>query len=248
MVLSSEEIRRGGVPRHLAVIMDGNGRWAKQRKKPRVEGHRQGANSVRKIVEESCRLGIRYLTLFSFSTENWNRSSAEVGALMQLFERYLCSELEGLIKNDIRLRAIGDLEALPDKVNKPLATAIEKTKNNQRLDLILAVSYSGRAEIINAAKRIATLAQKGELAPSDIDAETISSNMWSAGIPDPDLMIRTSGEVRISNFLLWQLAYSEIIVTKEYWPDFDEESLRRCIKNYQGRERRFGLTSEQIQK
>jgi undecaprenyl diphosphate synthase len=248
MAVLSDQINLGEIPKHVAVIMDGNGRWAESRNAPRIEGHRQGAHSVRRIVEESCRLGIRYLTLFSFSTENWNRSKAEVSALMQLFEKYLDSELKGLIENGIRLRAIGDFTRLPKAVRLALERSIEKTANNTTLDLVLAVSYSGRSEIVEAAKRIAHKVAQGEINPEDINSELFSHHLWSAGIPDPDLLIRTSGELRISNFLLWQLAYSEIVVTEEYWPDFNEQLLRRCVAEYQNRDRRFGLTRDQLEK
>jgi undecaprenyl diphosphate synthase len=226
--------------------MDGNGRWATRKGLPRFEGHRAGAKSVRKIVEECRRLGVRYLTLFSFSTENWNRSANEVNGLMKLFKRHLDSELSTLLDNGVRLRAVGDLSRLPAYVRDSLERDIEKTKNNTALDLILAVSYGGREEIVNAAKQIAEKVAKGQMAPEDVTSETFSSNLWTAGIPDPDLLVRTSGELRISNFLLWQLAYSELVITPLCWPDFDEKALHSCIEEYNARERRFGLTTEQI--
>ncbi len=246
MLDSLEELRKGKIPKHVAIIMDGNGRWAKKRLLPRIEGHRNGAKSVKKAIEESCRLGVRYLTLFSFSTENWNRDPKEVNSLMSLFKRYLDSELEGLMKNDIRLRAIGDLGRLDDEVRESLDNVVDKTKKNKRLDLILAVSYSGRLDIVEASKKIALKAKNKEIEIKDISEEMFSKSLWTLDIPDPDLLIRTSGEVRISNFLLWQLAYTEIVFIDEFWPDFDNDSYRKCVFQYQKRERRFGLSSEQI--
>jgi undecaprenyl diphosphate synthase len=231
---------------HIAVIMDGNGRWATRQGLARIEGHKAGAKSVRAVAEECCRLGIRYLTLFSFSTENWHRSKEEVGGLMELFRQYLDSELKTLLDNGIRLRAIGDLDRLPFPVRKALERDMVKTQNNDRLDLVLAVSYGGREEIVDAVKTVAAKVEKGEIRARDVDEELLRSNMWSAGIPDPDLLIRTSGEMRISNFLLWQLAYSELIVTEKLWPEFDGQVLRECIEEYSRRERRFGLTAEQV--
>jgi undecaprenyl diphosphate synthase len=236
----------GTTPRHVAVIMDGNGRWAKAQGQPRLEGHRAGAISVRKIVEESRRQGIRYLTLFSFSSENWGREPSEVDGLMSLFKQYLDSELEGLNKNGIRLRALGDIERLPKDVQDALNRDLNNTENNDGLDLILAVSYGSRDEIVSAAKKIALQVKTGEIDLEEIDKELFARNLWTHDIPDPDLLIRTSGEMRISNFLLYQLAYTEIIVAPELWPEFHEESFLRCLKEYASRERRYGLSSEQI--
>jgi undecaprenyl diphosphate synthase len=235
----------GALPKHVAIIMDGNGRWAQSHGLERIEGHKKGAKSVRAVVEESVRLGIKYLTLFSFSTENWQRSSDEVTGLMSLFRHYLDSELKTLLENGVRLRAIGDLERLPLLVRKALAHDIERTSHEDRLNLTLAVSYGGREEIVAAVQQIADEVKAGKLSPDEVDAETLQSRFWSQDLPDPDLLIRTSGEMRISNFLLWQLAYSEIVVTPTLWPDFDESELRQCLAEYQRRERRFGLTPEQ---
>ena len=231
---------------HLAIIMDGNGRWARERGLPRIEGHKAGVDSVQKTVEFCRRRGIRYLTLFSFSTENWQRAPEEVSGLMQLFRHYLDTELSRLNENNIRLRAIGDIERLPFHVRTALNRNIEKTKNNTELTLVLAVSYGGREEIVAAAKTLAEKVAKGTIAPADIDNQLFASALWGADFPDPDLLIRTSAEMRISNFLLWQLAYSEIVVAPEFWPDFNEQTLERCLKEYAARERRFGLTSEQL--
>jgi len=222
------------------------GPWPTRQGLARIEGHRAGAKSVRAVAEECCRLGVRYLTLFSFSTENWHRSKEEVGGLMELFRQYLDSELKTLLDNGIRLRAIGDLGRLPFAVRKALERDMAKTENNDRLDMILAVSYGGREEILDAVKTIAGRVENKELRACDINEEIFCSGMWSAGIPDPDLLIRTSGEMRISNFLLWQLAYSELIVTEKLWPEFDAQVLRDCVEEYARRERRFGLTGEQL--
>ncbi|MFM1847733.1 MAG: hypothetical protein RL417_1207 [Pseudomonadota bacterium] len=238
------EIKR--IPTHLAVIMDGNGRWAKRRLLPRVEGHRAGAKSVRMVVEEARRLGVRYLTLFAFSSENWSRPEAEVSALMKLFAHYLESELELLLQNGIRLRAMGELGRLPGVVQEILARNQERTAAMSEMDLILAVSYGGRDELVRAAQRIAERVQNAEVSPCEIDATMLSQNLYLPDVPDPDLLIRTSDECRISNFLLWQLAYSEIVVTPVLWPDFSRDELMRCLAEYAGRERRFGLTEEQI--
>ena len=228
--------------------MDGNGRWAAARGLPRVAGHRAGAKSVRTTVESCRRLGIRYLTLFSFSTENWQRTREEVTNLMGIFKEYLEAELRDpeLLRNGVRLRAIGDLSRLPAPVRLLLNKVIERTSTNTELDLVLALSYGGREDIINAAQVMAHRAAKGEIKPEDITVESFSQSLWTSDIPDPDLLIRTGGEMRVSNFLLWQLAYTEIAVLEEFWPDFDEKVLERCLEEYQRRERRFGLTGEQV--
>ncbi len=228
--------------------MDGNGRWASNRGLARIEGHRAGAISVRKIVEECRRQGIRYLTLFSFSSENWKREPSEVEGLMSLFKQYLDSELEGLLENGIRLRALGDLEKLPPSVRESLHRDLKETDKSQDvgLDLILAVSYGARDEIVSAARKLATLTKEGKISPEDITQDLFRSALWTNEIPDPDLLIRTSGEMRISNFLLYQLAYTEIVVAPELWPDFHEESFLRCLEEYKRRERRYGLSSEQL--
>ena len=234
------------VPKHIAIIMDGNGRWAKGRGLPRIEGHRQGAKTVRMVVEECRKIGVQHLTLFAFSTENWNRPGAEVTGLMKLFEQYLESELEKLLKNDIRLRAMGDLSKLPKGVRGLLERNQERTKDLTGMELILAVSYGGRDEITNAAKQIAEKIKSGELDPSQITEKVFAENLYLSDLPDPDLLIRTSDENRISNFLLWQLAYSEIVVTPVLWPDFSKEEFFKCLEIYSRRSRRFGLTEEQI--
>jgi undecaprenyl diphosphate synthase len=242
-----EESSKAAVPKHVAVIMDGNGRWARERGLPRLEGHKAGAKRVKLVVEACARAGVRHLTLFSFSTENWKRSSEEVNALMKLFRRYLDSELEALTENNVRLRAIGDLQRLPFTVREALQRDMERTKENTGIDLILAISYGAREEIVHAARECAAKAARGELKPESISEESFAKELWTKDIPDPDLLIRTSGEMRISNFLLWQLAYAEIVVIPEYWPEFDDAILQRCFMEYANRERRFGLTSEQLQ-
>lgn len=234
------------LPRHVAVIMDGNGRWAKRRFMPRIEGHRNGAKSVRMIVEESRKLGIRYLTLYAFSTENWNRPRDEVSGLMKIFEQFLESELSTLADNGVRLRAMGDHSKLPDRIRSLVKRNEERTAHLQELDLILAVSYGAREEIVSAARRIAFAARDGALNPESINDDFFRSMMYLPDVPDPDLLIRTSDEFRISNFLLWQLAYSEIVVSPVMWPDFDRAEYIRCLREFAGRSRRFGLTEEQL--
>jgi undecaprenyl diphosphate synthase len=234
------------LPRHIACIMDGNGRWAQARGLPRVEGHRAGAKTVRMLVEESRRMGIRHLTLFAFSSENWGRPPAEVSALMGLFERYLKSELDTLLKNDVRLRAIGELDRLPLSVQNILSDRQEKSAACTGMDLILAVSYGGRNEILRAVNRIVSSVRQGEELP-EITEALLREHLYLPDLPDPDLLIRTSGENRISNFLLWQLAYTEICTVPECWPDLSAERYRECIEEYMSRERRYGLTGAQIQ-
>ncbi len=235
------------VPRHVAIIMDGNGRWAKRRFLPRIEGHRNGAKSVRAVVEECRRLGVRHLTLFAFSTENWRRPQDEVGGLMSLFVQHLESELELLLKNDIRLRAMGDTARLPPAVRDMLRRNEERTAGLQGMDLILAVSYGGRDELVQAARKIAAAARDGELDPLAITEESFGRYLYLPDVPDPDLLIRTSDETRISNFLLWQLAYAEIVVSPVLWPDFSRDEFHRCLNVFAGRSRRFGLTQEQVE-
>lgn len=235
------------IPKHVAIIMDGNGRWAKSRFMPRAEGHRNGAKAVRKIVEESRRSGIQYLTLFAFSTENWHRPEDEVGALMKLFLQYLESEVSLLLKNDIRLRSIGDLTRLPAAVRESLQRCEEKTLECKSMQLIIAISYGSRHEITSAVKAIAQDVADNKISPEQITEATVNQYLYTNDIPDPDLLIRTSDEFRISNFLLWQLAYSEIIVTPVLWPDFDEKQFQLCLEEFGQRRRRFGLTEEQIQ-
>lgn len=234
------------LPRHLAIIMDGNGRWAEQRLLDRVAGHRQGAESVRTVVRACREIGIPYLTLFAFSAENWSRPQPEVEALMTLLKDYLVTELREMLDNNIRLLAIGDLSRLPREVVSALNETMKLTAAATGMTLTLALSYGGRDDIIQAIRRITANSRDGSLTPEDIDEALFSKYLWTANLPDPDLLIRTSGEVRISNFFLWQLAYTEIYVTSNLWPDFKKEDLIQALLSYQDRERRFGLTSEQI--
>lgn len=254
-VSSNGELKTGhfagkseSLPRHIAIIMDGNGRWARARRLPRAEGHRYGGKAVRRIVEECRRRGVEYLTLFAFSTENWQRPEDEVRSLMNLFVQYLEGELKLLLKNDIRLRSIGDTSRLSEKVQSSLRNCEEKTKDCKSMQLIIAISYGGRHEILNAVKRIACDMKSGVVSEAEFDEAMFSRYLYTADIPDPDLLIRTSDEHRISNFLLWQLAYAEIVVTPVLWPDFDEKQLALCLAEYEKRERRFGLTKEQLEK
>jgi undecaprenyl diphosphate synthase len=227
--------------------MDGNGRWAQQRKKPRLFGHKAGAESVSVIVQTCREIGIEYLTLYAFSSENWNRPEQEVSGLMTILQRYLDSELNRMLKNDIRLRAIGDHSRLPESVRKALARTAELTSRNTKLTLSLALSYGSRDEIVRAVKKIATLCQHNKLDPAKISGQIISNNLDTFDMPDPDLMIRTGGEARLSNFLLWQLSYAEILFTETMWPDFRKEAFLQALLDYQSRERRFGKTGEQLQ-
>ncbi|MGZ4033324.1 MAG: isoprenyl transferase [Bacteroidia bacterium] len=241
-----DKINLTKLPQHIAIIMDGNGRWAKQQGEQRIFGHENGVKSVRETVEAAAELGVKYLTLYAFSTENWNRPKEEVLALMQLLVHTISSETKTLNENKIRLQAIGDLKSLPLDCFHELNEAIEKTKNNSRTTLVLALSYSSRWEIINAVKEIAEQIENKTLSSSEITEETITSHLCTASMPEPELMIRTSGEHRISNFLLWQLAYAELYFTDKLWPDFRKEDLYEAILDYQNRERRFGKTSEQL--
>ena len=236
------------LPRHIAVIMDGNGRWAKKQGKMRVFGHQHGVDAVRNVTEACAELGVEYLTLYAFSTENWNRSSFEVDALMSLLTQALKTEVKTLNDNNIRLDAVGDLTRLPKLQYNALMSAIENTKDNTRMTLTLCLSYSGRWELTETVKKIAGKVKNGELNPEDINEKMVCDNLATSYMPDPELLIRTSGEIRISNFLLWQLAYSELYFTKKYWPDFSKEDLYEAIIDYQSRERRFGKTSEQLKK
>ena len=236
------------LPRHIAVIMDGNGRWAKEQGKMRVFGHQHGVDAVRNVTEACAELGVEYLTLYAFSTENWNRSSFEVDALMSLLTQALNTEVKTLNDNNIRLDAVGDLTRLPKLQYNALMSAIENTKDNTRMTLTLCLSYSGRWELTETVKKIAGKVKNGELNPEDINEKMVCDNLATSYMPDPELLIRTSGEIRISNFLLWQLAYSELYFTKKYWPDFSKEDLYEAIIDYQSRERRFGKTSEQLKK
>ncbi len=235
------------LPRHVAIIMDGNGRWAKRRGLRRVKGHITGAESVRVVVRLARRLGIEYLTLYTFSEENWQRPASEIRALMSLLLRYLRQELPEMQENQIALRALGDLKKLPENVFRELRRTEEATREGARMTLCLALSYGGRSEIVQAARSLAAEVQAGRLKPEDIDPETFAGRLFTAGIPDPDLLIRTSGEYRLSNFLLWQSAYTELYFTETLWPDFREEEFIKALLEYQNRDRRFGLTQEQIE-
>lgn len=241
-----EQIVRERLPRHVAIIMDGNGRWAKREGLARMFGHRKGVETVHRITEAAAELGIGYLTLYTFSTENWNRPKEEVDALMALLVDTIAKETPTLMKNNIRLETIGDLSRLPEQTRNKFIGCIQETSNNTGLSLVIALSYSARWEIIRATQMMAAAVQAGQLLVEDINEETISSFMTTHNMPDPDLLIRTSGELRISNFLLWQLAYSELYFTDCLWPEFTEEEFYHAIVDYQHRERRFGKTSEQI--
>jgi len=247
MMISQQQLDPKKIPKHVAIIMDGNGRWAKLHSKARVYGHRQGVESVRKIVEACTELGVKFLTLYAFSTENWKRPENEVNALMELLVRTIRKETPELNKKNVRIRMIGDGHALPEICLRELNEAKELTANNTGLNLILAISYSGRWEIANAAKQIAEKVKKGKLDVDAIDEILFEGYLNTKDIPDPELLIRTSGEFRISNYLLWQTAYSEFYFTNTLWPDFDKQELIYAIYDYQNRERRFGKISEQIQ-
>lgn len=242
------EIDKQRLPRHVAIIMDGNGRWATQRGLTRVTGHRRGRDSVNDVVEAARRLGIEYLSLYAFSTENWQRPRDEVAALMRFLRHFLAAELKKMRKNGIRLLAIGNLRKLPREVQVPLRQTIEDTRHNTGMTVILAVSYGSREEITEAVRAIARRVRREEIEPEDVDQALVASHLGTAGVPDPDLLIRTSGEMRISNFLLWQIAYTEIYVTNTLWPDFREREFLDAIAHYQRRERRFGRTGEQAER
>ena len=239
-----EQIEKENLPKHIAITMDGNGRWAEQKGKFRVFGHQNGVKAVRETVETAAEIGIKYLTLYAFSTENWKRSEKEVNALMTLLISTINKETETLMENDICLHAIGNLSQLPKKCKQELGQAIEKTKNNKRMTLILALSYSGRWEIVNAVNSI--LEERKNNLPTEITEETFQQYLSTKSVPDPELLIRTSGEKRISNFLLWQIAYTELYFTDKLWPDFRKKDLISAIIDYQKRERRFGKSGEQI--
>jgi undecaprenyl diphosphate synthase len=228
------------IPKHIAIIMDGNGRWAKKRFFNRIKGHEKGAETVKTVVRVCQEIGISYLTLFAFSTENWQRPKKEVTALMGLLKKFVIAEQKNLMDKGIRLNAIGELDKLPDDVFQALMETINQTKNNSGLQINLALSYGGRDEIVHMVRRIAEKVHSGTLSPESINMEVVTNHLYTHGLPDPDLLIRTSGELRISNFLLWQIAYSEFCVTDTLWPDFDENEFLSIIKNFQGRERRFG--------
>lgn len=242
----ADKIDKSRLPQHIAIIMDGNGRWAKERGEERSFGHRQGVEAVRTITRAAGEIGVRYLTLYTFSTENWSRPEAEVTALMALMVMAIEQETPDLMKNNVRLTAIGDLDRMPQEVRARLDKCMQQTAANTGLTLVLALSYSSRWEIVRAAQQLAREAVEGRRSAESIDEAAISSALTTAAIPDPDLLIRTGGECRISNFLMWQAAYAELYFTPQYWPDFDEESLYRAIYDYQSRERRFGKISEQL--
>ena len=241
-----DQIDKTKVPKHIAIIMDGNGRWAKQQGENRIYGHYEGVNSVRDVVEGAGQAGVKFITLYAFSTENWNRPKQEVDALMELLVSTISMETEKLHKKNVRLQAIGNLDSLPPACLAELNESIDLTTNNTGLTLVLALSYSSKWEIINAIKQIAVDVKNGEIDSEEISEKNIENYLCTKNIPDPELMIRTSGEHRISNFLLWQLAYAEFYFTETLWPDFRKEDLFTAILNYQNRERRFGKTSEQL--
>ncbi len=241
-----EQIETNKLPKHLAIIMDGNGRWAKQKGFLRSIGHENGTKSVRNIVKNCAELGIQNLTLYAFSTENWNRPKLEVETLMRILVKSLKKEIDTFTKNDIALNAIGNLNLLPSSVQKELESVIEKTKNNKRMTLTLALSYGSREELIQAIKQISNKVKNNIICEQNIDESIINKHLYTHNLPDVDLLIRTSGEQRISNFLLWQIAYAELYFTEVLWPDFTEDHLYEALLSYQNRERRFGKTSEQI--
>ncbi len=228
------------VPRHIAIIMDGNGRWAKERGLPRREGHRAGAESIREVIAACKELGVEYLTLYAFSSENWNRPADEVKALMGLLDRFLDEQAKELERQNVRLQAIGQLSRLPEKTRARLDKIIAKTAGNGSLTLVLALSYGAREEIVEAARALAADAAAGRIDPAGIDNSVFASRLQTAGMPDPDLLVRTSGELRVSNFLLWQISYAEIVIVKKFWPDFRQRDLFDAVAEYQGRNRRFG--------
>lgn len=247
-MIEKENLDLNKVPSHVAIIMDGNGRWANARGEHRLVGHQNGVMSVRRSVEACVELGIKYLTLYAFSTENWNRPKEEVDALMELMVEAIVGEVDALMEQNIRLMAIGDLNMLPEKVRTMLQEAIEKTSANTRLSLVLALSYSSRWEIVDAVKKIGQEIKNGKLDIDEINESLFTSFLTTKEIPDPELLIRTSGECRLSNFLLWQMAYTEFYFIDKFWPDFQKEDLYLAVSNFQNRERRFGKTSEQLKK
>ena len=241
-----ENILGGHIPKHIAIIMDGNGRWAKERSLPRLAGHKEGVNSVREITRVCGEIGVKHLTLYTFSTENWRRPKAEVSALMTLLLKTISTEVRELHKNNVRFTAIGDLKKLPKSTQKGIFDGIEITKNNTGLNLCLALNYGSRQEMVSAVQAIAKKVKKGDLKLDEINETIFSNTLSTSDMPNPDLLIRTSGEYRLSNFLLWQCAYSEILMTKTFWPAFREDALIEAILEYQSRERRFGKVSEQV--
>lgn len=244
MSFNTETIDATRIPAHVAIIMDGNGRWAKAKGLPRTAGHQQGVETVKRITEEAVRLGVKYLTLYTFSTENWNRPAAEIAALMGLILDHLEDAI--FMKNNVRFRVIGDMARIPDVVRKRLEECMQRTAANDKMTMVIALSYSSRWELVQAMRRMACEVREGSLEPEQITEETVQSHLVTDFMPDPDLLIRTGGEFRISNYLLWQCAYAEFYFCDTYWPDFDEGEFRKAIVEYQSRERRFGKTSEQV--
>jgi undecaprenyl diphosphate synthase len=244
--MRERRLRSDALPRHVAIIMDGNGRWAERRGLSRVEGHHAGLESVRAVVRAAHELGVRVLTLYAFSSENWNRPKAEVDALMTLLERYIDSEIDEVDRNGIRVRVMGRLEEVPARVREKLAQAVERTRANDEMTLCFALSYGGRQEIVDAARALARAVEAGKLSADAIDEKAFAARLYQPDLPDPDLLIRTGAERRVSNFLLWQIAYAEIWVTDVMWPDFRKGHLVDALLDFQGRERRFGLTSAQL--
>ncbi|HLP14585.1 MAG TPA: isoprenyl transferase [Flavobacteriales bacterium] len=240
------QLDKHNIPQHVAIIMDGNGRWAKQKGEERIFGHTYGVESVREALTAATEAGVKYLTLYAFSTENWNRPKEEVDALMDLLVKTIASEIKSLNENEVRLMAIGDTENLPASCRKALQTAMEETKKNTRITLVLALSYSSKWEITKALKEIAVKVKNGEIDTNDINESLLADHLQTSHIPDPELLIRTSGEHRVSNFLLWQLAYSEFVFFDIMWPDFKKEHFYQAIYEYQKRERRFGMVTEQL--
>jgi len=244
--MQSNMLEAGNIPNHIAVIMDGNGRWAVERNLPRISGHSEGIESVRDIVKASSQIGIKYLTLYAFSIENWNRPVAEVTGLMNLLEHFLRKEIDDLHKNNVRLVSIGKFSSLPKEIQKQLSMGIEKTAENTGLTLTLALSYSGRWDIVRAVQMIGLDIRRGKVSPEDINEDLFASYLNTKDITEPDLLIRTSGEMRLSNFMLWEMAYGEIYISNKFWPEFRRNDLYEAINDYQHRERRFGKTSSQI--
>ncbi len=237
------KLDRSKLPEHVAIIMDGNGRWAAQRHLPRISGHQRGIRSVREIITFAREIGVKHLCLYAFSNENWNRPVKEITRLMILLESYLVKELDTMMENGIRFRAIGQIDRLQKSVSELIRSVEEKTKQNNKMTLVLALSYGGRTEIVDAAKKVAEAIQKEQVSLKDLDEALFSTYLYTDELPDPDLMIRTSGEIRISNFFLWQIAYTELYFTKTLWPDFRKRDFLLALLDYQGRERRFGLVS-----
>jgi undecaprenyl diphosphate synthase len=244
--MSSSRLQTDRIPRHVAIIMDGNGRWAEARGRDRVEGHRAGMETVREVIRAAHELGVGTLTLYAFSLENWNRPRDEVIELMRLLEQYMDVEIEEVIRNGIELRVVGRLDRLMPRLREKVEAAIAKSSGNDEMTLCIALSYGGRAEIVDAARQLMRDAEQGKLSPDDLDEKTFAAYLYDPELPDPDLLIRTGDEHRVSNFLLWQIAYAELYSTPVMWPDFGKEQLVEAILDYQGRERRFGMTSAQV--